>query len=415
MKTNHILWLMGILFTFCLAGSCSGGGSEDIPTLPPVPPVEKDYVNVTTDSIQIPVGGGNSQISFTTNQTWTASSNQSWCTLSAASGEKGSASFKVTLEENTTFSERTASITIKAGTSFQVITVTQPASERDKLELAATTFAVVAEGKDIQVPFNTDVPWEVICNQSWCTLSATSGEAGNQSITVTIAKNKEKTERTATLTFQAGTALSQTVTITQEPAGPDEITIADQIFRIETTGGKFQLSFSTNVDWMIASDQSWCTLSAATGEEGTHTLTVMIDPNKDPEDRTAIITLKAGSAQESISVIQERNYQLKVDYPNTLLDYAKTTIEVKVQCNTEFEVSIDADWIRQVKANSRSMKEQILRFEVDANEIETEREAKITFFNEAKSLKQTIIIKQEAKPEDTSVKPSGNVGNMTWG
>lgn len=236
MKTNHILWLMGILFTFCLAGSCSGGGSEDIPTLPPVPPVEKDYVNVTTDSIQIPVGGGNSQISFTTNQTWTASSNQSWCTL-----------------------------------------------------------------------------------------------------------------------------------------------------------------------------------SAATGEEGTHTLTVMIDPNKDPEDRTAIITLKAGSAQESISVIQERNYQLKVDYPNTLLNYAKTTIEVKVQCNTEFEISIDADWIRQVKASSRSMKEQILRFEVDANEIETEREAKITFFNEAKSLKQTIIIKQEAKPEDTSVKPSGNVGNMTWG
>ena len=426
MKTKHILWLMGAIFTLFLAGSCSGGGgSEEIPTPPPTPspspspsptpPAEKDSVIVTTDSIQASVEGGEVQISFTTNKAWTASSNQSWCTLSATSGEKGSASITIKLAENTTFSDRTAQITIKAGTATQTVRLTQPAAKRDKLEMAATSFTVTAEGKDIQIPFNTDVAWEVECDQTWCTLSATTGEAGNQSITVTVAKNKEKTERKATLTFQAGTAQPQTVTITQEAAGPDEIAIDTQTFQAETAGGSFQFSFSTNADWMIASDQSWCTLSAATGEEGSHTLTVTVEPNKDLEDRTAQITIKAGTAQETVTVTQERKYQLKVDYPDTPVDYVGATIEVKVQCNTDFEVSIGATWLRQVKSSSRSMNEQTLRFEVDANETETGREAEIIFFNEAKGLKQTIVIKQEAKPEDTSVKPGGNIGNMTWG
>jgi hypothetical protein len=43
------------------------------------------------------------------------------------------------------------------------------------------------------------------------------------------------------------------------------------------------------------------------------------------------------------------------------------------------------------------------------------REGEISFYNEEKKLRQSIVIQQEGKPEDTSVKPSGNIGNMTWG
>ena len=167
---------------------------------------------------------------------------------------------------------------------------------------------------------------------------------------------------------------------------------------------------------MIASDQSWCTLSASTGEEGTHVLTATINKNKETSDRTAIITLKAGTAQETITIIQERTYQLKVEYDNKLIDYIGGTISVKVQCNTLFEISHNATWLHQVKESaSRSLQEQIVQFKVDANEEEAERETEITFFNSEKNLKETIKIKQEAKPKDNSVKPSGNIGDMTWG
>ena len=58
---------------------------------------------------------------------------------------------------------------------------------------------------------------------------------------------------------------------------------------------------------------------------------------------------------------------------------------------------------------------EILFFEVDRNDDDKGREAEIIFFNKEKNLRETIKIRQEAKPEDTSVTPSGNIGNMTWG
>ena len=100
-------------------------------------------------------------------------------------------------------------------------------------------------------------------------------------------------------------------------------------------------------------------------------------------------------------------------YEDTLIDYAGANVTVKVQCNTKYEMSFQADWLRQVK--SRSMNEETLIFEVDRNDADKEREAEIIFFNQEKNLRETIKIRQEAKPEDTSVTPSGNIGNMTWG
>ncbi|MBR5204519.1 MAG: BACON domain-containing protein [Bacteroidaceae bacterium] len=504
MKPTNYIYLVGLFLILGLAGGCSSGGSDDIPTPPtPIQPTEKDYVNVSKDSLQATSQGNEVQISFTTNKGWTASSSQSWCTLSITSGEKGSVTLKATMTENTTTGERTAIITIKAGTisqqivitqeaapkdklelattSFTVVakgkeiqipfttdvaweassdqewctlsatsgeageniitativqnkelkerkatitikagtatpqkvTINQEAAEKDKLELATTSFTVVAEGKEIQIPFTTDVAWEASSDQEWCTLSATSGEAGAQSVTVMIAKNKVKSERKATITLKAGTATPQKVTITQEAAAPDQIDLKEKSYKVGTDGKNIEITFTTNAAWMIASDQSWCTLSKAIGEEGTHTLTVAVDKNTGYEDRTATITLKAGNVQETITISQEKKYQLKVTYTDALNDYSGADVEVKVQCNTEYEISFDANWIQQVK--SRSMNEDTILFKVNRNDDTKEREAEITFFNKEKNLKETIKIRQEGKPEDTSVKPSGNIGNMEWG
>ena len=322
MKNNCLLVLIGLFMVVCLIGGCSGGGNEEIPSPPPV--VEKDYVNVTTDSIHSTNQGGDFSFTITTNQSWSASSNQSWCRISSTAGNKGTLSIKVQLDENTSFSERTAIITIQAGNSSQKVVVTQPAAKQDKLEVAITTFSVTAEGKDIQ------------------------------------------------------------------------------------------LAFSTDTDWEATSDQPWCTLSELKGEKGSHTIVVTIGTCTEWEDRKATIVLKAGNAQETITITQERAFQLLVTCENEQVDYAGGTVSVKVKSNVQFEISCKATWIKQVKTSSSNL-EQTLQFQVEANETENNREGEISFYNEEKKLRQRIVIQQEGKPEDTSVKPSGNIGNMTWG
>ena len=378
---------------------------------------EPDKLELATTSFTVSAEGKDIQISFNTDVTWEATSDQEWCTLSDTTGEAGNQSITATIKKNKELKERKATITFKAGTAIpQTVTITQEAAEPDKLELATTSFTVSAEGKEILIPFYTDVTWEAASNQEWCTLLATSGEAGNQSLTVKIAKNKEKKERQATVTFKAGTANPQTVTITQEAAPPDEIDLDKTSFEVGTDGKTIELTFTTNAPWMIASNQSWCTLSTANGDEGTHTLTVTIDKNTSYDDRTATITLKAGSALETVTITQEKKYHLKVSYKASVVDYAGGTVSMTVQCNTQYEVSIGGNWIKQTKNKStRSLKEETVSFEIDINNADKGREADITFFNKERNLKETITIKQQAKPEDTSVKPSGNVGNMTWG
>lgn len=322
MKNNCLLVLIGLFMVVCLIGGCSGGGSEEIPSPPPV--VEKDYVNVTTDSIHSTIQGGDFSFTITTNQSWSASSNQSWCKISTSSGNKGTISIKVELDENTSFSERIAIISIQAGTSNQKVVVTQPAAKQDKLEVATTTFSVTAEGKDIQLPFTTDTDWEA------------------------------------------------------------------------------------------TSDQPWCTLSELKGKKGSHTLVVTIGTCTEWEDRKATIVLKAGNAQETITITQERAFQLLVTCENEQVDYTGGIVSVMVQCNVQFEISCQTTWIKQVKT-STSKQEQTFQFQVEVNETENKREGEISFYNEEKKLRQSIDIQQEGKPEDTSVKPSGNIGNMTWG
>ena len=124
--------------------------------------------------------------------------------------------------------------------------------------------------------------------------------------------------------------------------------------------------------------------------------------------------LKAGNAQETITITQERAFQLLVTCENEQVDYAGGTVSVKVKSNVQFEISSKATWIKQVKTSS-SHQEQTLQFQVEANETENNREGEISFYNEEKKLRQRIVIQQEGKPEDTSVKPSGTIGNMTWG
>lgn len=83
-------------------------------------------------------------------QAWTAVSNQSWLTLSDASGT-GSKDITLTATENTTTSERTATVTITAGGSASfapiVVTVTQAAGTTDPEE---PTTALLFPGADFE-------------------------------------------------------------------------------------------------------------------------------------------------------------------------------------------------------------------------------------------------------------------------
>ena len=89
-------------------------------------------LNMLSSTVNIGYAGGEQQISFQTNQSWSVSSDQTWLTLTPASGGASDQSQFVTLraEENAAEEERTATVTIRAGELSKLVSVAQAGTPR---------------------------------------------------------------------------------------------------------------------------------------------------------------------------------------------------------------------------------------------------------------------------------------------
>lgn len=121
-KFYKFLWMA--LFSLFIMGACSSGG-DDIPEPEPTPKPDPDKITISTTNFTAEAKEGTLTLTFTTNKSWTASSDQSWCKPDKTSGASGNATITLTLEANPTEQERTAKITIKAGTATASATVKQ--------------------------------------------------------------------------------------------------------------------------------------------------------------------------------------------------------------------------------------------------------------------------------------------------
>jgi len=286
-----------VMILCCLTGvGCSSGGGEDIPE--PTPPAqETDYLNLSTTTHNVKAAGGTITLSFTTNTSWTASSNQNWCTLSVTSGTKDAQKPTLTIAENTDKSPRTATVTIKAGTISKTVTIQQEGKEADKITTDKTSINIPTEEGTYTLTFTANAAWSASSDASWCSLSATSGEAGSHHITVSFTGNPDKTDRTAKITLRAGTA-TQEITVIQYRL--ESITVAQTVYEVPFEAGELTIAVESNTDYTISTDSDW--ISGKGPENGSIKLT--FEKNPMPKSREAVIKLKGKYISVSFTVRQ---------------------------------------------------------------------------------------------------------------
>lgn len=165
-------------------------------------------------------------------------------------------------------------------------------------------------------------------------------------------------------------------------------------------GGSETITFSCNRDWTVSSSANWVKVSPSQGaanEDGVR-VSVSCDANNSYDSRTATLTIMSEGLSEVISVSQDTNYGLFSD-PNTFnLTNEAQNIEVDVQANVEYSITIDdvcKDWISQIETKALSSAK--LTFSISANESYEDREGRITISQKgpASSVQpQIVIVKQ---------------------
>ena len=158
-----------------------------------------------------------------------------WLSVSPESGDEGGTySMHIALLPNENNSDRTALITITCGKDEVQARITQKATDdsgngtgdededEDSLIFADGTpqaLTLPAAGGEIDLAFSASGPWqaEITDGVEWIVLSQAAGEAGEHSLTVTVAENAAPVQRAAEITFTCGIS-AVTFSITQQAA-----------------------------------------------------------------------------------------------------------------------------------------------------------------------------------------------------
>ncbi len=160
-------------------------------------PVILPELVVAKEEIVCAKESGTSILSIKSNVPWTATSSQSWCTLSPNSGEAGTQQITVAVTENTLSTDREAVLTITAGSITKVVKVTQKLT--NFLLLENKNYTATSAGGDITVNIQSGVAYTSAILQDWITLKSTASDKKNQ--VFTVAENPSNTTRVGLIVY----------------------------------------------------------------------------------------------------------------------------------------------------------------------------------------------------------------------
>ena len=139
-------YLYLLLLPLALVWAC-----KEKPELEPVPgTTTTGKIELKSEeSVVLSDEGDIKQIAFSATLDWTASSSESWLTVTPGSGKAGDVTVTVSAGVNESYDPRTANVTLTSDKATKVIKVTQ--KQKGALLLTESTIPVEAEGKVITI------------------------------------------------------------------------------------------------------------------------------------------------------------------------------------------------------------------------------------------------------------------------
>ena len=335
MKLNRII--LGILagaalFAGCQAEEAVNGGDG--------------VISVDPSIVEIVSAGETATISVTSSEAWTAKSDSSWVTITPASGAASASAARVTLtvEKNPYEKARTALVTITAGTSKKVVSVSQKAGgiEYGTLENPYTVARAVDFCADLadKTPTSNSVYVKGIISQVveefgtqygngtfYISDDGTKDGAQFEAYRILYLENKKWSQEHVDAKAK-NVAVGDVVMIygpIQNYGGIAETASGAYLYSIEegtapiiscsnaeqnvvasTTEVTFAITPVNVSAWTVAAKETyeWVTDYTRSGE-GEANLTVTLQPNTGAEARTAVFVVSAeGAAPIEVSVTQ---------------------------------------------------------------------------------------------------------------
>jgi hypothetical protein len=257
-------------------------------------------LTVSPTTLSFASGAASSAVAVTANVSWTVTDDQTWITATPVSGANNG-SFTVSATANTGTTSRTGTVTVTGGGLMRTVSVTQAAPTANNLTLSQTSLSFASAAASSAVNVTANVSWTVTDDQTWLSASPTSG-SNNGSFTVSATANTGTTSRTGTVTVTGG-GLTRTVAVTQAGTTASTLTVSATSLALASSASTGTFSITSNVSWTVTDDQTWITVSPASGVSNA-TVTVSAIANTATTSRSGTVTVSGGSITRMVAVTQ---------------------------------------------------------------------------------------------------------------
>ena len=259
-----------------------------------------------------------------------------------------------------------------------------------------------AEGGSKTIEFTTNKNWKIHISESgmnvdWLTVSQSSGQAGNISVTVSALQNTSYSDRNVMVELSVG-EISKKMRISQKQN--NAILLSSTIYELPMDGGIINLQVKSNVNYNIEiPDQYKNWIHKGTKSRGLESedLEFIVDKNIDYNKREGEIIISDGTIHEIVKVYQSGGGILVLSQNEYNVSSDKNIITIDLSSNFEYDYQIqDVDWIK-LNNGTRGMSSHTLYFEISPNETYNNRKASICFFDPNGTVCDTVSINQAQK------------------
>ena len=379
-----------------LTVSCSK--DEVIPEIK-IPAGSEDFF---TKSMDFDSPSGEKKLTFTSNVAWTVSvSGSTWLSVTPTSGEAGTNTLTVKADENTTYDDRNAVITLTAGDSIRRVFVNQ--KQLDALTLTSDRFEVPVEGGEVKIEVKSNINFEAVIPteyQSWIHKPATTRGLTTSTLVYKIDKSEEYDKREGKIIIK-GNGKEETVSIYQ--TGEGILTLTQNEFNINSTEQEIDIEISSNFDYTVdMPDVDWISeITAQTRGISTHTLRLAISENQDYDGRSAKIKIydKNSDLSEEVTINQaEGGAILILTQHEYELSSSAQEIDIEISSNFDYTVDMpDVDWIKEATSKTRGISTHTLKLAISENKGYDSRSAKIKIYDKNSDASEEVTINQNQK------------------
>jgi endoglucanase len=166
--------------------------------------------------------GADSSFVLTTNApNWSIKSSADWLAVSFAEGTKESTELQISVDENSTYVQREATVQILAEYAKTVtLLVTQESAAIPNTLVASKQVVDFKQaGGDNTFTVTTSAPqWELQCDADWLTINPKSGSGESTLVSVSAVENTTTAARTTTLVLKAPNTSDVSISVTQARA-----------------------------------------------------------------------------------------------------------------------------------------------------------------------------------------------------